>query len=58
MCICAGVCGSIKHNLVYNNATLALKALSDDAYAAVAGSLFHNRTVLGKNEKACWSILE
>ena len=34
------------------------KALSDGACAVVAGSLFHNLTVLGKNEKACWSILE
>ena len=42
----------------YNDATLALKTLSDGACAVVAGSLFHNLTVLGKNEKACWSILE
>ena len=39
--------------LVYNNATMALKALSDGACAVVADSLFHNLTVLGKNEKAC-----
>ena len=30
--------------------------LGDGACAKVAGSLFHNLTVLGKNEKACWSI--
>ena len=41
----------------YNNATQALKALSDGACAVVAGSLFHNITILGKNEKAFWSIL-
>ena len=44
--------------LVYNNATLTLKALSDSASAVVPCSLFHNLTVLGKNENACWSILE
>ena len=37
--------------LVYNNATMALKALSDGACAVVDDSLFHNLTVLGKNEK-------
>ena len=37
---------------------MALKAFSDGTCAVVAGSLFHNITVLGKNEKACWSILE
>ena len=60
MCIFAGVCGtiSIKNDLVCSNATLALKAFSDGACAVVADSLFHNLTVLGKNENACWSILE
>ena len=38
--------------------TMTLKALSAGACAVVAGSLFHNLTVLGKNGKACWSILE
>ena len=42
----------------YSDATLALKAFSDGACAVVADSLFHNLTVLGKNENACWSILE
>ena len=32
--------------------------LSDCVCVVVAGSLFHNLTVLGKNEKAYWSILE
>ena len=59
MCICAGVCGAIKSDLVYNNEGLTItQTLSDGACAVVAGSLFHNLTVLGKNEKACWSILE
>ena len=59
VCICAGVCGAIVQiDLVYNNATLALKAFSDGAGAVMADSLFHNLAVLGKNEKACWSILE
>ena len=46
---------AIKNDSVYNDATLALKALSVGAWA---GSLFHNLTVFGKNERACWSILE
>ena len=58
VCICAGVCGAIKNDLVYNNATLALNAFSDGDCAVVADSLFHNLTVLGKNGNACWSILE
>ena len=50
---------AIKNDLVYNNATLALKGFSDGDCAVVADSLFHNLTVLGKNENAyCWSILE
>ena len=57
VCICAGVCGAIKNDLVYNNSTLALKAFSDGDCAVVADSLFDN-LVLGKNENACWSILE
>ena len=42
MCIliCAGVCGAIKYDSVYNDATLAIKALSDGACAVVAGSVF------------------
>ena len=36
VCICAGVCGAIKNDLVYSNATLALKAFSDGACAVVA----------------------
>ena len=52
------MCGAIKKYSVYSDATLALKTLSDGACAVGAGSLFHNVTVLGKNEKACWSILE
>ena len=54
------MCGTNKNDLVYNNATLALKAFSDGDSAVVADSLFHNLTVLGKNdnENACWSILE
>ena len=58
--LCRCGCGDIKIDLVYNNASLALKALSDGACAVVADSLFHNLTVclLGKNEKACWSTLE
>ena len=52
------MCGAIKNDVIYNNATLALKAFSDGESAVVAGSLFHNVTVLGKNENACWSILE
>ena len=43
------MCGAIKNDLVYNNATLALKAFSDGDCAVVADSLFHNLTVLGKN---------
>ena len=31
-------------------------ALSDCACAVVAGSLVHNIMVLGKNEKAYWSV--
>ena len=46
VCICAGVCGAIKNDLVYSNATLALKAFSDGACAVVADSLFHNLTVV------------
>ena len=38
--------GAIKSDSVYNDATLASKALSDGACAVVAGSLFHNLTVL------------
>ena len=41
-----------------NSAHIRLKTLSDGACAVVAGSWFHNLTVLGKNEKACLSILE
>ena len=39
------MCGTIKHDLVYSNATLALKAFSDGDCAVVADSLFHNLTV-------------
>ena len=53
-----GVCGSLKNYSGYDDATLALTALNDGACAVVDGSLFHNLTVLWKNEKACWSILE
>ena len=49
---------AIKNDTAYKDTTLALKTLSDGASAVVAGSLFHNLTVHGKNEKACWSILE
>ena len=42
MCICAGTCGAIKNDSVYNDATLACSAV-------VAGSLLHNLTVLRKN---------
>ena len=52
------MCGAIENDSVYNDVTLALRALSDGACNVVAGSLFHNLTLLGKNEKACWSILE
>ena len=38
--------------------TVTPPALIDGACAVVAVSLFHNITVLGKNEKGCWSILE
>ena len=58
MYLCRCVCGTNKNDLVYNNATLAVKAFSDGACAVVADSLFHNLTVLGKNENACWPILE
>ena len=58
MCNCAGVCSAINNDSVYNDATLTLKMLSDGACPVVTGSLFHNLTVLGKNEKACWSILK
>ena len=51
-------CGAIKNDSVYGEATMTLKSSSGGACAVVAGSLFHNMTVLGKNEKACWSILE
>ena len=45
LCISAGVvCGAIKNDSVYSDATL-----SDGACAVVAGILFHNLTVLGKN---------
>ena len=53
VCIFAGVFGAIKIDFVYNNATLALNALRDGACAIVADSLFHNLTVLRKNEKSC-----
>ena len=43
------MCGAFKNDSVYNDATLALKALSD-ACAVVAGSLLHN--LIQKNEKA------
>ena len=43
--ICAGECGAITNDLVYNNATLALKAFSDGACVVVADSIFHNLTV-------------
>ena len=43
---------------VYNDANLAYKALSGGACVVVAGRLFHNLTVTGKNEKVNWSILE
>ena len=46
---------AITNDLVYNNTTLEM---SDGACAVVADRLFHNLTVLGKNEKACWPILE
>ena len=35
-----------------------IKAFSDGACAVVADNLFHNIRLLGKNENACWSILE
>ena len=38
--------------------TLALKASSDRASVVVAGRLFHNRAVLGRNECACASTRE
>ena len=57
--ISAGVVfGAIKNDSIYNDATLALKALSAGACAVVADSLFHNLTVLGKNEKACCRHIE
>ena len=36
---------AIKNDLVYNNATLAIKPFSAGACAVVAGSLFRNLTV-------------
>ena len=39
-----------------NIGTLEASA-ADATLTVVAGSLFHNITVLGKNGKACWSIL-
>ena len=39
--------------LVYNNATMALKALSDGACAVVDDSLFHNLTV-GETGASCY----
>ena len=50
--------GSIVLNSFEATYLRALKAFSDGACAVVADSLFHNLTVLGKNENACWSILE
>ena len=52
---CAGVCGAIKIDLVYNNATLALNPLNDGACAVVAGSLFHRQwyLVLGRMRTHC-----
>ena len=35
-----------------------IKAFSDGACAVVADNVFHNLRLLGKNENACWSILE
>ena len=42
--------------IVYVAVTLALKGSSDGA--VVAGTLFHSRAVLGKNECACASTHE